>query len=162
MMKKIVYLSLLLAVLSCEKSIEESARLLYVQAEELYLSGEYNKARLLIDSLSVTYPKAYRTRRDAELLRREALLKEKQRDVEYFTGVYELLTAKRDSLVADFVLNKDAQFQDVGYYTLPSQSMALNPFNTFLRASVKENGEACITSFYRGFKIAHISGKRNC
>lgn len=154
-MKRIAYLLLPLAVLSCEKSIEESARLLFVQAEELYAAGEYNGARVLIDSLSVTYPKAYRTRRDAELLRREVLLKEKQRDVEYFVALCEELEAKSDSVTAGFVFNKDAQYQDMGYYTLPSQSISLNPFNSFLRASVKENGEACLTSFYRGAKISH-------
>lgn len=154
-MKRIAYLLLLLATISCEKSIEESARLLYVQANELYMAGEYNGARMLIDSLSVTYPKAYRTRREAELLRREVLLKEKQRDLEYYTVMYDAFTSRRDSLVVSFVYNKDAQYQDMGYYTLPSQSIALNPFNTFLRASVKENGDASITSFYRGVKISH-------
>lgn len=154
-MKRIAYLLLPLVALSCEKSIEESARLLFVQAEELYAAGEYNGARVLIDSLSVTYPKAYRTRRDAELLRREVLLKEKQRDVEYFAALCEELETKRDSVTAGFVFNKDAQYQDMGYYTLPSQSISLNPFNNFLRASVKENGDACVTSFYRGAKISH-------
>ena len=157
-MKKLHLLLLLVAtytLFSCEKSIEEPARLLLAEARELYAADEYNSARILIDSISMTYPKAYKTRREAEILRREVMLKEKQRDVEYFTGMYDVLVERRDSLVTGFTFNKDAQYQDMGYYTVPSQAIALNPFNSFLRASVKENGDAYIASYYRGAKIFH-------
>ena len=156
-MKKIHLLLLLVATalfFSCEKSVEEPARQLLAEAKELYAENDYNRARSLIDSISVAYPKAYKTRREAEVLRREVMLKEKQRDVEYFTTMYEMLTERRDTLVADFVFNKDAQYQDMGYYTIPSQAIALNPFNCFLRASVKENGDAYLASYstdFRGF-----------
>ena len=153
------YLFLLLVVafslFSCEKSVEEPARLLLAKAKAMYADSDYNSARTLIDSISVNYPKAYKTRREAEILRREVMLKEKHRDVEYFTGVYDMLTQRRDSLVTEFVYNKDSQYQDMGYYTVPSQALALNPFNSFLRASVKENGDAYLMSYYRGAKIAH-------
>ncbi len=157
-MKKLHLLLLLTAtftLFSCEKSIEEPARLLLAEARELYAADEYNSARILIDSISMTYPKAYKTRREAEILRREVMLKEKQRDVEYFTGMYDVLVERRDSLVTGFTFNKDAQYQDMGYYTVPSQAIALNPFNSFLRASVKENGDAYLASYYRGAKISH-------
>lgn len=157
-MKKLHLLLLFVATLflfSCEKSVEESARLLLVKAKELYACEDYNSARTLIDSISITFPKAYKTRREAEILRREVMLKEKQRDVEYFTSMYDMLSERRDSLVVNFAFNKDAQYQDMGYYTVPSQAIALNPFNSFLRASVKENGDAYLTSYYRGAKIAH-------
>lgn len=157
-MKKIHLLLLLVATalfFSCEKSVEEPARQLLAEAKELYAGNDYNSVRSLIDSISVAYPKAYKTRREAEVLRREVMLKEKQRDVEYFTTMYEMLMERRDTLVADFVFNKDAQYQDMGYYTMPSQAIALNPFNCFLRASVKENGDAYLASYYRGAKIAH-------
>lgn len=157
-MKKLHLLLLLTAtftLFSCEKSIEEPARLLLAEARELYAADEYNSARILIDSISMTYPKAYKTRREAEILRREVMLKEKQRDVEYFTGMYDMLVERRDSLVTGFTFNKDAQYQDMGYYTVPSQAIALNPFNSFLRASVKENGDAYLASYYRGAKISH-------
>lgn len=157
-MKRTNLLLLLVATLSlfsCEKSIEEPARLLLAEAKELYAGNDYNSARAIIDSISVAYPKAYKTRREAEVLRREVMLKEKQRDVEYFTSMCEMLSERRDSLVTEFVFNKDAQYQDMGYYTVPSQALALNPFNSFLRASVREDGDAYLASYYRGAKIAH-------
>ena len=157
-MKKLRLPLLLVATLllsSCEKSVEEPARLLLAKAKELYAVDDYNGVRSLIDSLSVTYPKAYKTRREAEVLRREVMLKEKRRDVEYFASMYDMLSERRDLMVTEFAFNKDGQYQDMGYYTMPSQAIALNPFNCFLRASVKENGDAYLTSYYRGNKIAH-------
>lgn len=157
-MKRLFFPLLVLATslfVSCEKSVEEPARQLLAKAKEHYSQNNYNNARLLIDSISVTYPKAYKTRREAEILRREVMLKEKHRDVEYFADMYEMLSERRDSLVTSFTFNKDGQYQDMGYYTVPSQAIALNPFNSFLRASVKENGDAYLTSYYRGAKIAH-------
>ena len=157
-MKKL-HLSLLIVatvlLLSCEKSVEEPARLLLAEAKGLYAENDYNSARLLIDSISITYPKAYKTRREAEVLRREVMLKEKQRDVEYFASMYETLLERRDLLVTGFVFNKDTQYQDMGNYSVSSQSLALNPFNCFLRAFVKEDGDAYLASYYRGAKIAH-------
>ena len=157
-MKRINLLLLLVATFvlsSCEKSIEEPACLLLAEARELYAGNDYNSAKAIIDSIAVAYPKAYKTRREAEVLRREVMLKEKQRDVEYFTSMCEMLSERRDSLVTEFVFNKDAQYQDMGYYTVPSQALALNPFNSFLRASVREDGDAYLASYYRGAKIAH-------
>ena len=143
------------SLFSCEKSIEEPARLLLAEAKEFYAGKDYNSARAIIDSISITFPKAYKTRRDAEVLRREIMLKEKQRDVEYFTSMYDMLSERRDSLVTAFVYTKDTQYQDMGYYSIASQAIALNPFNCFLRASVREDGDAYLASYYRGAKIAH-------
>lgn len=153
------YVLLLIAVVllsaSCEKSVEEPARRLLADAKELYASDEYNKARTLIDSISVAYPKAYKTRREAEVLRREVMLKEKQRDVGFFAGMCEMLSVRRDSILAGFVFNKDERYQDTGYYTVASQDLKINQSNSFLRASVRENGDAYLASYYRGAKISH-------
>lgn len=141
--------------LSCGESADDAARLLLNEAKESYASDKFGNAKIMIDSISSAYPKAYKVRREAEILRREVLLKEKQRDVEFLTANLQELYAKRDSMVSALTFNKDSRYQDTGYYTAPSQAIKLNPYNSFLRASVKENGDAYITSFYRGKRIAH-------
>lgn len=153
-------LLLLAAVLvSCEDSVEKPAMELLEEARKEYAAGNYNAARLIIDSLSLTHPKAYKTRREAELLRREVMLDEKQRDVVFYEESLISLAAQRDSLAQTLTLNKDSRYQDTGIYSVPSQAISLNPFNSFLRATVKENGETYITSLYRGKRIAHKSVK---
>lgn len=153
-------LLLLAAVLvSCEDSVEKPAMELLEEARKEYAAGNYNTARLIIDSLSLTHPKAYKTRREAELLRREVMLDEKQRDVVFYEESLISLAAQRDSLAQTLTLNKDSRYQGTGIYSVPSQAISLNPFNSFLRATVKENGETYITSLYRGKRIAHKSVK---
>lgn len=159
-MKKNFYLLLLLFVamlISCESSVEKPALALLEKARSEYAAGNYNKARLIIDSISLVHPKAYKTRRDAELLRREVMLDEKKRDVAFYEEALVSLNAQRDSLVQNLSYSKDARFQDTGVYSAPSQAMSLNPFNSFLRATVRENGDTYITSFYRGKRISHKS-----
>ena len=140
---------------SCENSVEGAAKELLGLARSEYVAGNFNVAKFYIDSLSVEYPKAYKTRREAELLRREVLLKEKERDVLFYEESLQLLKVRRDSIVKSFNYSKDSRYQDDGVYTVPSQAVSLNPYNSFLRASVKENGDAYLTSLYRGKRISH-------
>lgn len=160
-MRKISRLYFIFAVAlllgACESSVEEGARALLDKAGNEYSAGNYNAARILIDSIKTAYPKAYKTRREAELMRREVLLKEKKRDLAFYKETIASLVSQRDSISKGLTYNKDSRFQDEGVYTAPSQAMALNPFSSFLRASVKENGDTYITSFYRGKRISHKS-----
>lgn len=162
-MKKIhlitLFLSLAFIFSSCEKSVEEPARELLAKAQALYEAGNYNGAKQAIDSMGISYPKAYKTRREGEILRRKVMLDEKQRDVTFFNALYDSLVVQRDDMVKSFTFSKNTKYQDEGFYFVPSQAMALNPFNTFLRAIVKESGDAYIVSFYRGRKIAHNTVK---
>ena len=147
---------------SCEGSVENPALALLDEAKKEFNAGNFNTARHIIDSLSLTHPKAYKARREAELLRREVLLSEKERDVAFYDEALVSLMEQRDSLVKGLTLNKDARFQDMGIYSVPSQSMSMNTFNNFLRATVKENGDAYISSFYRGKRIGYKSVTVTC
>lgn len=162
-MKKIQFIPLFLFLAfilsSCEKSVEEPARILLDKAQTLYEAGNYNSAKQTIDSMGISFPKAYKTRREGEILRRRIMLDEKQRDVAYFTALYDSLAIQRDEMVKSFTLNKNSKYQDEGFYFVPSQSLGANPFNNFLRAIVKESGDAYIMSYYRGNKIGYNTVK---
>ena len=161
-MRKYSFLSLFLllsVLLSCEEKVENPALSLLEEAKKECESGNFNNARILLDSLSATYPEAYKTRREAEIFRREVMIKEKERDVLFYAAEVERLSACRDSLATAFTFNKNSRYQDTGYYTAPSQAMSQNATTTFLRASVNEDGTAFIASFYRGRKIDHTTVK---
>lgn len=144
---------------SCGEKAEDPAAALLEEARKECEAGNFNNARMLLDSLSVAHPTAYKTRREAEIFRREVMIKEKERDVLYFTSEIERLSACRDSLVSSFTFNKNSRYQDAGYYTSPLQPIASNAASTYLRASVNEDGTAFIVSFYRGRAIEHTTVK---
>ncbi len=160
-MKKQVLLCVvaLLSTLSCGENIEEKAQALLNEAQTAYESKDYNCAKLLLDSLKSTYPKAFDARRAALKLGREVELGEQQRSVEFLDSSLTVQYALRDSLLPQFVLEKDRKYQDVGNYMAPSQTVKNNLGNTYLRAQVDENGVTTITSVYRGKAIGHTTVK---
>ena len=148
-----------LFICSCVSNVEEPAEGLLARARAEYDEGRYNNARILLDSIKIVSPKAYKTRREAEKLRRDAMIKENERNVEFFESELQSLVAVRDSMATAFVFNKDKRYQSNGYYTVPSQDIALNVYNNFLRACVYEDGTMYLTSFYRGKSIRHKAVK---
>lgn len=140
-------------------NIEQPADDLLERARQEYENGRYNTARMLLDSIKIVSPKAYKTRREAEILRREVMIKEKERDIVFFEEELQRLVAVKDSLAAQLVFSKDKKYQDKGYYTDKSQAISQNTKNNFLRASVYEDGIVYLTSFYRGKNIKHTTVK---
>lgn len=151
--------ALFLALFSCGSKVEKPAVDLLSQARVAYENGNYNNARVLLDSIKIVAPKAYKTLREAEIMRRRVMIKEKERDVAFLESEMRLLATKRDSLASGFTFNKDKRYQDRGYYTVPSQAISKNAQNNFLRASVYEDGVMFLTSFYRGKSIRHTTVK---
>ena len=146
-------------VFSCASKVEEPAEDLLARARTEYENGRYNNARILLDSIKIVSPKAYKTLREAEVLRRETMIKENERNVAFFENELQRLVAVRDSMAGGFDFNYDKRYQNRGYYTVSSQAIAQNAYNNFLRACVYEDGTMYLTSFYRGKSIKHKSVK---
>ena len=157
--KTVLFAAAVLFVFSCVSKVEDPAEALLSRARVEYENGKYNNTRVLLDSIKIVSPKAYKTLREAEKLRREAMKKECERNVAFYEDALQSLTATRDSIAAEFDFNFDKRYQNKGYYTVPSQAMAQNVYNNFLRASVHEDGAMYLTSFYRGKSIRHKSVK---
>lgn len=161
-MKKISILLLCATVVcsSCGEDIESKAKGLLDQARTASEAKDYGKARLLLDSLKSTYPKAFKARREAIKLSRDVEYGEQTRSITFYNEQLKQLAEQRDKMLSDFVLEKDTRYQEEGYYMLPSQTLKNNYGLTYLRAQVSEKGDAMITSVYRGNKsIEHKSIK---
>ncbi|MBR5594069.1 MAG: hypothetical protein IKW46_08355 [Bacteroidaceae bacterium] len=152
---KAVLLASALSLFSCVSKVEEPAEDLLARARVEYENGKYNNTRVLLDSIKIVSPKAYKALREAEKLRREAMIKENESNVKFFEDELKSLVAVRDSMAAAFDFNFDKRYQSKGYYTAPTQAVALNVYNNFLRACVYEDGTMYLTSFYRGKSIKH-------
>ena len=148
-----------LSLFSCVAKVEDPAEELLARARVEYDNGKYNNTRVLLDSIKIVSPKAYKTLREAEKLRREAMKKECERNVAFYEDELQSLIAMRDSMATAFDFNFDKRYQNKGYYTMPSQAMSQNVYDNFLRASVHEDGAMYLTSFYRGKSIRHKSVK---
>ena len=130
--KTVLFAAAALFVFSCVSKVEEPAEDLLARARTEFENGRYNNARILLDSIKIVSPKAYKTLREAEKLRREAMKKECERNVVFYETELQSLIAARDSLAALFDFNFDKRYQNKGYYTVSSQAMSQNVYNNFL------------------------------
>ena len=68
----------LLLATSCGESVDSKAGRLLQEATAAFSAGEYQNAKLLIDSIRNSYPKAFEARRGALELMRDVELAEQQ------------------------------------------------------------------------------------
>ena len=161
-MKRYYYIyALLLSLLSaCTNNGEKEAEMHLQRAESAFNSRNYNEAKLQIDTIRTLYPKAFDARKAAIKLMQQVDLKEQERSIVYLDSMMLIKQDQFDSIKGSFILEKDKEYQEVGNYLYPTQTIEKNGGRSFLRGQVSELGEMSITSIYcAGGAIHHSSVK---
>lgn len=148
-MKKTGWIVLSLAGLltACNGDKKQAAGLLE-RANASFAAGDYNLAKLQIDSIRTFYPKAFDARKEGIRLMQRVDLEEQQKSLVYLDSMMAVKQAALDSLKPRFVLEKDTAYQETGNYFYPTQVVEKNIGRSFLRAQVNELGEMSLTSIY--------------
>ena len=159
-MKKVILLACLCCTLfSCE-DVEKKAGEKLQAAREAFELGNYNEAKILIDSIKMLYPKAFETRRAGIGLMQEVELKEKEKSLVYLDSMLQAKQKDFDAIKGKYTFEKDAEYQNIGNYLHPSQVIEKNLHRSFLRFQVDENGVMSMTSIYCGaHNIHHVAVK---
>ncbi len=159
MKKALYFVATVMAValfVSCGESVEEKAQRSLQAARMAYEAGNFQNAKIELDSLKILYPKAFNARREAMKLMREVELAEQQRSVACFDSMLVVKRAELEGVVkSGFVFEKDEKYQEIGNFMVASQAPMKNLTNSYLRGQVDENGVLTITSIYRGRPISH-------
>ena len=161
-MKKIGFSALLaLATLAgCGDGGEKEAQIRLQKAEAALLQENFSEAKLQIDSIKVLYPKAFEARKQGIKLMQQVDLKEQGKTLVYLDSMMQVKQAQLDSIKANFVLEKDTAYQEIGNWFYPTQVVEKNVGRSFLRAQVNELGEMSLTSIYSaGGQLNHTSVK---
>ena len=161
-MKKIGFSALLaLATLAgCGDGGEKEAQIRLQKAEAALQQENFSEAKLQIDSIKVLYPKAFEARKQGIKLMQQVDLKEQGKTLVYLDSMMQVKQAQLDSIKANFVLEKDTAYQEIGNWFYPTQVVEKNVGRSFLRAQVSELGEMSLTSIYcAGGKLNHTSVK---
>lgn len=159
-MKKVILLACLCCTLfSCE-DVEKKAGEKLQAAREAFELGNYNEAKILIDSIKMLYPKAFETRRAGIALMQEVELKEQEKSLVYLDSMLQAKQKDFDAIKGKYTFEKDAEYQNIGNYLHPSQVIEKNLHRSFLRFQVDENGVMSMTSIYCGaHNIHHVAVK---
>ena len=161
-MKKIGFSALLALVTlaGCGDGGEKEAQIRLQKAEAALQQENFSEAKLQIDSIKVLYPKAFEARKQGIKLMQQVDLKEQGKTLVYLDSMMQVKQAQLDSIKANFVLEKDTAYQEIGNWFYPTQVVEKNVGRSFLRAQVNELGEMSLTSIYcAGGQLNHTSVK---
>lgn len=155
-MKKILAVLMLgTVILSCTESIEDKAAKHLDIAKEAFSQGKFNLAKQEIDSIRINYPKAFETRKQGIRLLQQVEEAEQLRTIEYEDSMIAAANAAFERIKADYVFEKDDQYQDLGLYTIKSQAPNRNIDRNYIRGQVDELGRMTLISSYRGSSYIH-------
>lgn len=154
-MKKALALICLCSLLAGCENVEKKAVLKLKEARSAYEAGNYNEAKIQIDSIAILYPKAYDTRRQGIYLMQEVELKEQQRTITYLDSLLQKKQQEFEAVKSKYVLDKDTAYQTIGHYLAPSQVIERNLHRSYLRFQTDENGITSLTSIYCGSRNIH-------
>lgn len=154
-MKKALALICLCSLLAGCENVEKKATLKLEEARSAYETGNYNEAKIQIDSIALLYPKAYDTRRQGIYLMQEVELKEQQRTITYLDSLLQEKLQEFEIMKGKYVLEKDTAYQTIGHYLAPSQVIERNLHRSYLRFQTDENGITSLTSIYCGSRNIH-------
>ena len=159
-MKKTIILACLCGTLVACENVEKKAALKLAEARAAFEVGNYNEAKMQIDSIKLLYPKAFETRRQGIYLMQEVELKEQQKTLEYLDSMLTMKQQEFETMKNRFVLEKDTAYQRIGHYLVPAQVIERNLHRSFLRFQTDETGIVSLTSIYCGsYNIHHTAVK---
>ena len=155
MKKLIVGLCATLVLASCGNDAEKKANERLTTSRTAFEQGDYNEAKLQIDSIKILYPKAFDARREGISLMQQIELKEQQQSLVYLDSILQTKQKEFESIKNKYVLEKDAEYQQTGNYFWPTQTVEKNLHRSFLRFQVNEQGVMSMTSIYCGGSNLH-------
>lgn len=152
MTKQHLFICALCAMLftACQPSEEQRAATLVNDAKQLVDGGQWRQARIVLDSLHLTYPKQVAQRRLAKALEDSITYLEAQRTLAYVDTLLPPLLAQADQLIKRFKYEKNEKYEDHGKYVHRLLSTGSNTSRNFLQAYVLDNRQTVVKSYYYG------------
>lgn len=155
-MKKLIILACTAMLLAaCGNDVEKKAAEKLAAARTAFGQGDYNEAKLQIDSIKVLYPKAFEARKEGIKLMQQVELKEQSESLAYLDSMLQSKQQELEEIKGKYTLEKDPEYQRVGNYFWPSQTVEKTLHRSFLRFQVSETAEMTMTSIYCGANNIH-------
>lgn len=154
MKKEILFICLCVIISACT-DVEKLANERLENARIAFEQGDYNGAKLQIDSIKILYPKAFNARKAGIGLMQEVEMKEQEKTLAYLDSVLSIKQTEFESIKKKYLFEKDEEYETIGRYLHPSQVIEKNLNRSFLRFQVDERGNMSMTSIYCGARNIH-------
>ncbi len=155
MKRTIIGVCAALLLASCGENVEKKASEKLAVARTAFEQGDFNAAKTEIDSIKLLYPKAFEARHAANRLMLEVEKKEQELSVMYLDSLLQTKQQEVEAIRKNYTLEKNAEYQQVGNYFWPTQTVEKNLHRSYLRFQVSEQGTMSMTSIYCGGSNIH-------
>jgi len=150
MVNKLIYLLPILIIFSCGPSRQEQARQKLTETIRLADSGDYNLAKLKLDSIILNFKDLPQETKSAKELLNKINISEQQRNLEFLDSA---LTAQENilkPLMKNFILSDDYGTNKV---LIHKRQKPENSYNrSYIKANLNTKGDFYISSWYHGTK----------
>ncbi len=154
-MRKILFMVCFCSLfISCNDTDKKGNERL-AMAQDAFEKGDYNEAKIQIDSIKILYPKAFKARKKGIKLLQQIELKEQKKSLVYLDSLLQQKKKDFEQMKKKFSFEKDVKYQRTGNYLYPTQTVERNLHRSFLRFQVNENGIMSMTSIYCGSRNIH-------
>ena len=151
MKNSIVLLYFLLLLCACNQNEQKAIELLF-EAKSYHQQQQFSRAKLLLDSLNITYPKEISVRKESRELMRTIQIDEQKRNIAFCDSMLLEEKAHVEALKPQFIFEKNEEYDEIGKYIAKSHLLEKNLQKTYLRCGVNEQGEIYLASIYYGAK----------
>lgn len=157
MLKKILPCILVAMVcIACSGDMQREAMRLYNDAEADFAAGNFNAAKLKLDSIDKQHRADVDFRRMADTLRWEIEMQENLRNIAYYDSVISLSVPQVENMKKNFVSTDDSAILGYDVFVHRSQGRSYLP-HTNLVCEVRDNGELYMISVFMGRELNHTS-----
>lgn len=152
-MRKILILaSVLLLSVSCSDNGKKVAEALYNEAQTAYDAGQYNDAKILLDSIDHNYRKCIDVRKLAQVLMYKINLEiEKNNNIET-AKLLEETSTKINEITQKYFTFEKSEYDELGRYIYNGTEVEKNVQRSYIHAAVDEYGVTQLISTYSGGK----------
>jgi hypothetical protein len=134
---------------ACGKK-EIDARTYLDSALTCYNNADYRAAQNILDTLRVLFPDRPDIHREARQLRRLVEFEQQQQIRSRCDSLLQIRLAQRDVMKANFLFEKDPEYDEIGRYYAESQELENNLQRSYIRCAVDERGAMELMSIYYG------------
>ncbi|MDR0757586.1 MAG: hypothetical protein LBF85_07065 [Tannerella sp.] len=148
--------ALLMPAAGCGKTKEAREQLTH--AHSLYESRRYTAAKNAIDTLRMNFPREVDVLKEALTLIRRVERAESEQNIAWCDSLLPIRLDEAERLKKGFVLEKNAEYEDVGNYVRQQLTVERNVERSYIRCGVDERGEIYLASVYFGSRPVNHTG----
>lgn len=134
---------------------EKGAKKYLSQAEESLRNGNYDLAKLKIDSIRILFPKAYNEIKSGMALMQDVRMAENKRNIAFCDSMLRVNYALLNEMLENFNYVRDERYQEFGEYQPKSYPFSASLNQNGLRAGVTEQGRLFLESILVGTALKH-------